>query len=199
MQTQPISTLAFMLVLLFLSPPRAAGARPSPDPLRSSCAQARYPALCVQTLSNFSNPAAKPLDLAQAAVKASLARTRALSAYLRTLKASSQGFDPRQQVAVSDCVQQIADSVSELSKTLNELQHLRDGAFQWQMSNAQTWTSAAITNGDTCISGFNTAGKIKLDLKRRVADVSMLTSNALYLINRLADSVTGKPRAKSGN
>ncbi|XP_014506720.1 pectinesterase inhibitor 3-like [Vigna radiata var. radiata] len=203
MQTQPISTLAFTLFLLLLSPPRAAAARPPPDPLRTSCAQARYPALCVQTLSNLSNTAAKPLDLAQAAVRASLARTRGLFAYLGALKAASQGFGLRQRVALSDCVQQISDSVRELSKTLNELQHLRDETFQWQMSNVQTWTSAALTNGDTCISGFNAvasaAGNIKLELKQRVTDVSMFTSNALYLISRLADSVTGKPRANSGN
>ncbi|XP_047157844.1 pectinesterase inhibitor 3-like [Vigna umbellata] len=203
MQTQPISTVAFTLFLLLLSPPRAAAARPPPDPLRTSCAQARYPALCVQTLSNLSNTAAKPLDLAQAAVRASLARTRGLSAYLWALKAASQGFELRQRVAVSDCVQQISDSVRELSKTLYELQHLRDNTFQWQMSNVQTWTSAALTNGDTCISGFNAvaaaAWNMKLELKQRVTDVSMFTSNALYLISRLADSVTGKPRANSGN
>ncbi|KAL9325799.1 hypothetical protein ACSQ67_006444 [Phaseolus vulgaris] len=202
MQTQPISTIAFTVFLLLFSPPRAAAVRPPPNPLRSSCAQARYPVLCFQTLSNFSNPTAKPLDLAQAAVRASLVRTRALSAYLGTLKAASQGFGPRQRIAVSDCVQQISDSVSELSKTLDELQHLRDGTFQWQMSNVQTWTSTALTNGDTCISGFNaaaTTGNVKLELKQRVTDVAMLTSNALYLINRLADSVTGKSRSNSGN
>jgi len=205
MHTQPISTIAFTLLLLLLSPPRAAAVRPTPNPLRSSCAQARYPALCVQTLSNLSNPAAKPVDMAQAAVKASLVRTRALSAYLGKLKAASQGVGLRQRVAVSDCVQQISDSVNELSQTLNELQHLRDGTFEWQMSNVQTWTSTALTNDNTCISGFNAAaaaaaaGNVKLELKQRVTDVAMLTSNALYLINRLADSVTGKPRSNSGN
>ncbi|TKY54388.1 21 kDa protein [Spatholobus suberectus] len=207
MQTQRINTLAFTLLLLLLSPPRAAAARPSRDPLRSWCAEARYPALCVQTLSNFSNPAAKPLDLAQAAVKASLAHARTLSVYLKTLNAtSSSRFGNRQRVALSDCVEQISDSVTQLSKTLNELQHLRTGTFQWQMSNAQTWTSAALTNGDTCLTGFNDGaaaaaadGRLMLEVKRRVTDVTMFTSNALYLITRLGDSGSGKPRVNFRN
>ncbi|RDY10798.1 Pectinesterase inhibitor 3, partial [Mucuna pruriens] len=195
MQKQSITTLAFTVVLLLLSPARAAAARRPRDPVQSWCAKARYPTLCVQTLSNYSNPNTKPLDLAQAAVKVSLAHTLTLSVYLKTLKsqAASPSFGKRQRVAVSDCVEQISDSVSELSKTLNELQHLRTGTFQWQMSNAQTWTSTALTNGATCLDGFND-GTVKLELKRRVTDVAMLTSNALYLINRLGDdSGTGKP------
>ncbi|KAG4929528.1 hypothetical protein AAZX31_17G045600 [Glycine max] len=205
MQTQRVNTLALFLLLL-LSPPRPAASMPPRDPLRSSCAKARYPTLCFQTLSNFSNLATKPLDLAQAAIKVSLARTRTLSVYFKTLNATSSRFGKRQRVAVSDCVEQISDSVTQLINTLNELQHLRAGTFQWQMSNAQTWTSAALTNGDTCLSGFNDGGatadgaKIKLEVKRRITDVAMLTSNALYLINRLGDdSVSGKPRTDFGN
>ncbi|KAL2338812.1 hypothetical protein Fmac_013258 [Flemingia macrophylla] len=195
MQTQRSNTLAialstYFLLLLCPSPPRAAAAR---DPVRSSCAEARYPSLCIQTLSNFSNSSAKPLDLAQGAVKVTLTRTRSLSLYLKTLQSRTAASAPkRQRVALSDCVSQISDSVTELSRALNELQHLRAGTFEWQMSNAQTWTSAALTNGNACLDGFNAAAAaaaaIRLEVKRRVTDVGMLTSNALYMITRLGDT-----------
>ncbi|KAK7363337.1 hypothetical protein VNO77_05477 [Canavalia gladiata] len=206
MATHRYNTLSFALsvfFLLLLSPPCAAASRPPRDLLHSSCAQARYPSLCVQTLTNYANPAMKPLDLAQASVKVSLTHARTLFLYLKTLKVqttSSSGFTKRQRVALSDCVEQISDSVAELSRTLNELQHLRMGTFQWQMNNAQTWASAALTDGDTCLDGLNDGtadGKFKLEVKRRVTDVAMLTSNALYLINRLGDSSTGKPPINS--
>ncbi|KAK7265476.1 hypothetical protein RJT34_33096 [Clitoria ternatea] len=207
MQTQPNNALSLTLLAFFLilvSPPRATAARPPGDLLRSSCAKARYPALCVQTLSTNANPTMKPLDMAQTAVKVSLAHARTLSVYLKTLKLPS-GLSKRDRVAMSDCVQQVSDSVVELNDTLNELQHLRLGTFQWQMSNAQTWASAALTNGNTCLDGFHAGatanGNLKLDVKRRVTDVAMLTSNALYLINRLSDSSSNskKPRVDFKN
>lgn len=77
--------------------------------------------------------------------------------------------------------------MDELSKTLSELQHLRTGAsYRWQMSNAETWVSAALTNEDTCLDGFRDVdGKVRSDVKRKITNVARVTSNALYLINRL--------------
>lgn len=207
MQTHySLTVLYAFLFLSFLS--FATATRTPRDVLRSSCAQARYPTLCVQTLSNSVGPTTKPLDLAQAAIKVSLARALNLSSYLKTLQskvASSGSTSNRQRVAVKDCVVQISDSVSQLKLTLNELQHLRIGTFAWQMSNAQTWASTALTNGNLCINGLSQSGadgKVKLEVKRRVNDVAMLTSNALYMISRLSDtssSGNGKPRSNSKN
>ncbi|KAL5065741.1 hypothetical protein RYX36_027478 [Vicia faba] len=197
-----VSFLLLFISPLFLSFSTAA----QQDLLRSSCAQARYPALCFQTLSNKVSPTAKPLDLAQAAVKASLARTLTLSVYLKnTLKSQltvgSKG-NKRKRVALSDCVAQISDSVLELNRTLNELRKLQMGTFEWQMSNAQTWASTAITNGNACINGLNRSDaeeKMKVEVKRRVTEVSMFTSNALYFIIRLGDSRNPKPHFNSNN
>ncbi|KAI4335171.1 hypothetical protein L6164_013841 [Bauhinia variegata] len=195
-------TIVSALFLLFLYPALfscAAAARNQPqDLIRSSCSHARYPSLCLQTLSNYGGPANTPKDLAQAAVRVSLAQARRVSDYIRSQAASSQSksVSKRQRVALSDCVEQLSDSVDDLSKTLNELQHLRVETFDWQMSNAQTWVSAALTNDDTCLDGFNGVdGKLKMDVKGRITNVAMVTSNALYMINRLDDS-RGKPRSK---
>ncbi|XP_012573363.1 pectinesterase inhibitor 3-like [Cicer arietinum] len=202
MQTRnSITFLVFSLLLI--SPTFLSAAKTPQDLIRSSCAQARYPTLCVQTLSNQVGPTTKPLNLAQAAVNATLTHALTLSVYFNTLQshvALGPTVSNRLRVAVSDCVEQISDSVTELNRTLNELRHLRMGTFEWQMSNAQTWASTALTNGNSCINGLNRSDaekKMKLEVKRRVTDLSMLTSNALYLINRVSDSRNPKPHSSN--
>lgn len=161
----------------------ASSSSPPKDLVQTSCAHASYPNICLRTLSSYSGPANTPRDLAQAAVKVSLSRARKASGYLKKLQSRSK----KEQGALNDCVEQIGDSVDELSKTLSELKHLHTGSgFRWQMSNAQTWVSAALTNDDTCLDGFKEIdGKVRSDVNRKITNVARVTSNALYLINRL--------------
>ncbi|XP_052198524.1 pectinesterase inhibitor 3 [Diospyros lotus] len=166
--------------------------------VRSSCVHASYPGICLRTLSSYKGAVNSPRQLAQAAVKVSLARAQKVSAYLGSLIVSSGGKKKREQAALRDCVEQVGDSVDQLRKTLSELKHLHRGGgaeFRWQMSNAETWVSAALTNEDTCLDGFREvepepepAGGKKVvgsDVKRKITNVAKVTSNALYLINRL--------------
>ncbi|OAY26997.1 pectinesterase inhibitor 3 [Manihot esculenta] len=161
------------------------------DLVRSSCLHASYPTLCIHTLSSYSGPANTPRDLAQAAVKVSLARASKASKYLSSLSGLKA---KRERVALSDCVEQISDAVEELSSTLDELKHLRSETFRWQMSNAETWVSAALTNEDTCLDGFEgVESKVKSDVKRKIRNMARVTSNALYMINRLDENSGGRP------
>ncbi|KAK9274912.1 hypothetical protein L1049_022167 [Liquidambar formosana] len=188
----PFSLLTFLFLSLSVSSLShfATARKPtnSKDLVRSSCVHASYPNICLRTLSSYSGPARTPGDLAQAAVKVSLSRAHKVSTYLTQtagLKKGSKG----EQAALRDCVEQISDSVDELRKTLSELQHLRKGTFRWQMSNAETWVSAALTNEDTCLDGFHDVmSTVKTDVKKKVRNVAKVTSNALYLINRLDES-----------
>lgn len=182
-----ICTLFFFFISLSLSPysATAKGHNAPHDLVHSSCVHASYPNVCIRTLSSYAGPANTPRDLAQAAVRVSLARARKVSSYLNTL--SGRLKTKRERVALSDCVDQISDSVDQLSKTLDELKHLRSGkTFRWQMSNAETWASAALTNEDTCLDGFREVGsKVKDDVRRKISNAAKVTSNALYMINRL--------------
>ncbi|ESW10617.1 hypothetical protein PHAVU_009G224200 [Phaseolus vulgaris] len=200
--------LQMLLLFFFLTSPTlfttAAQSKPQ-DLLRSSCVHARYARLCVRTLSHYPGPANTPLDLARAALRVSLAHTRRTSKFLHALsKGGAAAMSKRQRSALHDCTEQISDSVEQLRRSLDELQHLRSETFRWQMSNAQTWVSAALTDGDTCLDGFS--GNARPDVKRRVTDVAKVTSNALYMINRLGQSRTRKsmpmhrprPRPRSG-
>ncbi|KAL0344995.1 UNVERIFIED_CONTAM: Pectinesterase inhibitor 3 [Sesamum radiatum] len=183
-------TLLFSLFILLLSPllphptPTRANAQ-NHDLVHRSCLHATYPEICVRTLSSHGG-AATPRELAQLAVKISLARVRKASDFLSQI---IKGSGRREQGALSDCVEQMGDSVEELSKTLAALQRLRrDGDFRWQMSNAETWVSAALSNEDTCLDGFKEMdGGIRSDVHRKIMNVARVTSNALYLINLLDD------------
>ncbi|KAK4755936.1 hypothetical protein SAY87_009693 [Trapa incisa] len=195
--TTMLSTLT-LFTLLLLGPSTAVSPshRRPQDLVRSSCLHARYPDLCLHTLASYSGPA-NPRSIAQAAIGASLSRARSVSGFLRG-PASGQGghLSKREQAALNDCVEQISDSIDELSRTLGELQHLNGETMQFQLSNAETWVSAALTNEDTCLNGFEgVAGKVKIDVRRRITGVVKLTSNALYLIVRL-DVSRGRPKGR---
>lgn len=84
MQLQPtLSTLylSLLLTITLTSPTLAAQSKPQ-DLVRSSCVHARYPRLCLRTLSNYPGPANTPLDVARAALRVSLAHTRRASKFL---------------------------------------------------------------------------------------------------------------------
>ncbi|OWM84063.1 hypothetical protein CDL15_Pgr009310 [Punica granatum] len=182
-----LSTLT--LLLLFLCSSDASPSHRGPqDLIRSSCVHAQYPDLCLHTLASYSGPA-NPRSIAQAAVKASLSRARSVSGFLRTQAPGKAHLSKREQAALNDCVEQLSDSIDELSRTLGELQHLKGKTFRWQVSNAETWVSAALTNEDTCLDGFDGVdGKVKTDVRHKITRVARLTSNALYMINRLDES-----------
>ncbi|KAA8523357.1 hypothetical protein F0562_009780 [Nyssa sinensis] len=148
----------FLLFFSLSSDFQSATAKNPNDLVRSSCVHASYPNICLRTLSSYARPANNPRDLAKAAVEVSLCRARKVYGYLPSLRSGSK----REQGALLDCVDQLADSVDELSNTLAELKHLRSGTFRWQMSDAQTWVSAALTNEETCLDGFREVdGKVR--------------------------------------
>uniref|UniRef100_A0A6N2L969 Pectinesterase inhibitor domain-containing protein n=1 Tax=Salix viminalis TaxID=40686 RepID=A0A6N2L969_SALVM len=161
--------LLFIFISFSTSPYSAAAkTRNAPqDLVRSSCVHASFPT-SASALSPLMRACQHPRDLAQAAVKVSIARARRVSKYLDTLSGAKT---KRERVALSDCVEQM-----------------------WQMSNAQTWVSAALTNEDTCLDGFHEVeSEVKDGVKRKITNVARVTSNALYLINRLDES-RGRPK-----
>lgn len=142
--------------------------------------------ICLRTLSSYGGSASTPRDLALAAVRVSIAHVHKASDFLSNLK----GIARRERGALADCVEQMGDSVDELSKTLSALKSLhRGGDFRWQMSNAETWVSAALSNEETCLDGFKEiSGDVRSDVRRNITNVARVTSNALSLINLLDDN-----------
>ncbi|KAG9142278.1 hypothetical protein Leryth_007708 [Lithospermum erythrorhizon] len=70
--------------------------------------------------------------------------------------------------------------------SLKQMQQLNGsgGSLRFQMSNVQTWLSAAMTNEDTCMDGLSDVPNlvIKEDVMDRVNKAMHVTSNALALV-----------------
>ncbi|XP_002510934.2 21 kDa protein [Ricinus communis] len=161
----------------------------SDDFIKTSCGATRYPDLCYQTLSAYASSIQKnPLQLANAALNVTLESAESTSnSVLNMLKAHN--LSPKEAGAISDCVENMKDSVDELRESLMTMTDLEGPDFNMKMSNIQTWVSAALTDEDTCMDGFEgnaMNGKVKNTIRSYIEKVAQLTSNALALINKVA-------------
>ncbi|XP_043718086.1 pectinesterase inhibitor 7-like [Telopea speciosissima] len=159
--------------------------------IKTSCGVTLYPDLCFQTLSAYATSVhGSPRRLAQVALKVSLRSDRSSSDRVVSLSKENE-MSPREAAAVADCVEMIGDSMDELQQSLKEMKHLSGPDFYQKLSNIQTWVSAALTNEDTCMDGFEgdaMNGNIKNIIRNCILNVAQLTSNALALINKLSST-----------
>lgn len=95
----------------------------------------------------------------------------------------------RNRAAVSDCVEVFEAAIDELHLSLGVLRRLSRSNFDAQMGDLTTWVSAALTDEDTCVDGFEgERGKLVNSIRNRVVKAGYITSNALALVNKLAAS-----------
>ncbi|PKA46494.1 21 kDa protein [Apostasia shenzhenica] len=194
--------LAFFLALLFVisSNPKSTtqAARSLPwrpatgiEFIRTACSSTTYPSLCFSSLSSYASKIrSSPMILADAALNVSLEGARSASSAMRAMTAGGQ-MSRREASAMSDCVENVADSVEELRHSLGKMGNLRGKDAGFQIGSIQTWVSAALTDDSTCMDGFAGKamdGKVKNAVNGRVANVAHLTSNALALISALASA-----------
>ncbi|XP_031107487.1 21 kDa protein-like [Ipomoea triloba] len=160
--------------------------------IKTSCKATTYPDLCVTSLAAYGPTIKKsPQQLVQTALSVSLDRAQSTKGFVDKL-CKFKGLKRREYGALKDCLDEMSDSVDRLSKSVRELKNMgraRSQDFQWHISNAQTWISAALTDENTCTDGFAGRalnGKIKASIRARVTNVAQVTSNALALINQFA-------------
>ncbi|CAH8351841.1 unnamed protein product [Eruca vesicaria subsp. sativa] len=169
------------------------------DFIRTSCNTTLYPDLCFSSLSNFSNSIHNdPTLLARAAISITLSKALKLGTYLSnvtTLLKSQEDNVPHPTAAAvfHDCFENLKDAVDEMRGSMKQMRDLVSTgsleSFRFQMSNVQTWLSAALTDEETCTDGFKDVQDEprKDEVCARVDDVKKLTSNALALVNRCVD------------
>ncbi|XP_073146990.1 21 kDa protein [Henckelia pumila] len=183
--------------------PSAAGPTPSSsnvnaaatDYIRASCHTTQYPDLCYTSLASYADSVQQnPARLARAAIGVSLSRASRLAIYVRNLTSRGDyGPDPRAGAALHDCFSVFGDAVEQMRGSLEQMRRLKGAGEElaFEMSNVQTWMSAALTNEETCTDGFEEVadGAVKADVCDRVVKVKEVTSNALSLVNSfVADS-----------
>ncbi|KAL0435894.1 UNVERIFIED_CONTAM: Pectinesterase inhibitor 6 [Sesamum radiatum] len=123
-------------------------------------------------------------------VSVAIGEAKRVARYLATLKRNRNGsgrIRGRNRIAVSDCVECFQDTLDNLHRSLYVLRKLSARDFGSQVEDVATWVSAALTDEDTCLDGFDEeTGKRVKPLINRVSNVTYMTSNALALINKLA-------------
>ncbi|KAL2542515.1 Plant invertase/pectin methylesterase inhibitor superfamily protein [Abeliophyllum distichum] len=129
-----------------------------------------------------------PGRLARIAVGISLSEAKLVPPYVSNLTRQAEyGPDPRAPNALRDCFTVFTDAVEQISNSLKQLGQLGSAgkAFVFQVSNVQTWMSAALTNEETCTDGFDDVPDcpVKTEVYDRVVKVKEFTSNALALVN----------------
>ncbi|KAI9080250.1 hypothetical protein K1719_037644 [Acacia pycnantha] len=163
--------------------------------VRDACSVTMYQDLCIHSLASFSNTARRsPSRWARAGVSVTITEVKNVQAHLARLKRYRR-LRGRNRAALSDCIDTFADALGELHRSLGVLRRLSRKTFSDQMDDLNTWISAALTDEDTCLDGFEGQKQRQIkSLQDQVQNVSYITSNALALVNKLAttglDSIT---------
>ena len=204
----PLLIFTFSLATFLLySQPTLTVASPGPafsqssgaDYIRSSCGATLYPKICYTSLSRYASAVQQsPGRLARVAINVSLSKALRMTAYLSNLTRQADfGGDHRAEAAIQDCFSNMGDAVDEMRGSLKQLWQvgaagLSTDSFQFQMSNVQTWMSAALTDEETCTDEFEDVadGAVKTEVCSRAADSKKFTSNALALVNAYAAAGT---------
>ncbi|KAL0548565.1 hypothetical protein IC582_013019 [Cucumis melo] len=184
------SIIFFQLILQLTLIHSAITPQSSTEFIKSSCSSTTYPRLCFSSLSVHANAIqTSPRLLATAALSVSLSSVKSTTTQILKLS-HSHGLSSRDVSALNDCLEELSDSVDSLAASISEMPKLRGSNFDLAMSNVQTWVSAALTDETTCSEGFKgktVKGGVKAAVRSRIVNIAQLTSNALSLINRIAD------------
>ncbi|CAN6480212.1 unnamed protein product [Victoria cruziana] len=161
--------------------------------VKNACATTLYPSLCFSTLSSHADRIRRnPRNLVGVAISVSLSSVADAAMYMSNMRQTSGGN--AEKLALSDCTKMLADAASQMRASMKELKALRRETLRWQLSNVQTWMSAALTNEDTCTGGFDGLDEaVGGAVSGKIACVTEATSNALALTNYFASQA--EPRA----
>ncbi|KAK1409200.1 hypothetical protein QVD17_35725 [Tagetes erecta] len=154
--------------------------------IKSSCQTTRYADLCYKTLSPYASTIqTNPMELANVALTSSLKSAKSTSKAVWELS-KGQDLSMRDGQAVADCLDNMSDSVDEMKKSMVAMREMEGADFDENLGNVKTWVSAALTNEDTCMDGFEeNDGKMKEKIRGYIVSVAELTSIALSLITNI--------------
>lgn len=144
--------------------------------IRSWCSQTPHPDTCENVLANKPNlgPMKQKPDFINALLKVSL--EQATDAESNTKRLGPKCRNNLEKAAWNDCVQLYAYTVERIKMTL-------DPHKKCSQVEMQTWLSAALTNLETCKSGFEELGVGGAMLPLMNNNVSSLLSNTLAMNN----------------
>ncbi|XP_074284177.1 pectinesterase inhibitor 7-like [Silene latifolia] len=181
--------LLFLTALLFMASCMNS-AEASDEFVKASCKTTPYPALCYTSLSNYaSSIKTSQRLLVKTALKVTLDAGRNTSSFLVKLSGNEKTRKSKTG-PVGDCVELLRNVVDEISKSVKEMDRIKDNRdIRFRISNVQTWVSAAMTDENTCTEGMTgktVSAKVKRMVTEKMEVLEEQTSNALCLVNSYA-------------
>lgn len=157
------------------------------------CNSTTYPYECFQSLTPHASAIqANPFKLCNVSLSLALKATTKSYSLISHLLTSSLNKTTSSYSSVcavlKDCVSNVKDAVDEIRQSLHEMAHLKDDVDKaFHVSNIQTAVSAAITDNETCLDGFDDVGVdvagMREKVRKSIVNVERMTSNALHFIN----------------
>ncbi|KAL6514795.1 putative pectinesterase/pectinesterase inhibitor 22 [Orobanche gracilis] len=93
----------------------------------------------------------------------------------------------REQLAIEDCRELLDFSVTELKWSMSDMHNVRSGLKNLHSDgNIKAWLSAALSNQDTCIEGFEgTDRRLERFIRGSISQVTQLIGNVLTLYSEM--------------
>ncbi|KAF9668239.1 hypothetical protein SADUNF_Sadunf15G0108400 [Salix dunnii] len=156
--------------------------------LKKACNSTLYPQICFESLSSYTSTIkTNGLKLCTKALTVTLKAASNTSRLVTSL--SKEGNLSKIEAGIiKDCIDEMGDSIDMLKQSLKALGSVNGSDIEFQISNIRTWMSAAITDETTCTDGIDErkiSDEVVRKIRKTIVNISMLTSNALALINKL--------------
>ncbi|KAK7258952.1 hypothetical protein RIF29_24545 [Crotalaria pallida] len=206
MSDQKMALVNFFCILMLLALPSFdAFSDEIPSDLKTQDMNALIAQACMNIenqnscLNNIQNELTKigppsPTSVVSAAIRTTL--NEAIGAIDKISKFTTLSVSYREQVAIEDCKELLDFSVSELAWSLGEMRKIGAGDNNVQYEgNLEAWLSAALSNQDTCLEGFEgTDRKLETYISGSLTQVTQLISNVLSLYTQLHSLPFRPPR-----
>ncbi|KAG5244759.1 pectinesterase/pectinesterase inhibitor [Salix suchowensis] len=195
---------AFFLFIFFFLPSLGALSDVTPSEEQPLNTQALIMQACSHVgnqsscLTNFQAELEKSSPAAHSVLHAALRATlnEAMRAIDMITKFNSLSVSYREQIAIEDCKELLDFSVSELAWSLAEMNKIRAGIKNVHYEgNLKAWLSAALSNPDTCLEGFEgTDRHLENFIRGSLKEVTQLIGNVLALYTQLHSLPFKPPR-----
>ncbi|XVE63088.1 hypothetical protein DITRI_Ditri06bG0171800 [Diplodiscus trichospermus] len=135
-----------------------------------------------------------PSSVLHAALRATLNEVRQTIETVTKFTGLSVSY--REQIAIEDCKELLDFSVSELAWSIAEMRQIRDGDRNaLYEGNLKAWLSAALSNQDTCLEGFEgTDRHLESFIRGSLKQVTQLVGNVLAMYTQLHSLPFRPPR-----
>ncbi|KAK9059665.1 hypothetical protein SSX86_020369 [Deinandra increscens subsp. villosa] len=157
--------------------------------VKTSCNATTYPSACLNSLLPYATSVkSNPLRLVKQALSATLKSASTTSSTISKL-AKAKSITKGDAAVLKDCIGDLQDSIGEIKDSLTAISSLESSkSKKFVISNAETWTSAAISDEYSCTDGISDekmSPAVMKKIKSSIVTTARLSSNALYLINHL--------------